>query len=135
MRVLHISCVTMHYRDAAQTFHSTLQAFCIGCFNKALLKHYSRTQNSQFTLVAEILSAQYFITSKNAKSMLLTLSFTCLHFLGCGDWVLFHWLDCCFVSGSYSENFHHRLMLSTKYFIARSETLQLSTHINSATFN
>jgi hypothetical protein len=32
-------------------------------------------------------------------SMLLTLFFTCLAFFGLSEFGLFHWEDCCFVSG------------------------------------
>ena len=37
---------------------------------------------------------------KQVMIMLLTLLFTCLAFFGLGDMGLFHWEDCCFVSGS-----------------------------------
>jgi hypothetical protein len=36
--------------------------------------------------------------SKKMMSMLLTLLFTCLTFFGLGEFGLFHWEDCCFVS-------------------------------------
>ena len=39
------------------------------------------------------------MTSKKVMIMFLTLLFTCLAFFGLGDVGLFHWEDCCFVSG------------------------------------
>jgi len=39
------------------------------------------------------------LMSKKVMIMLLRLLFTCLAFFGLGDLGLFHWEDCCFVSG------------------------------------
>jgi hypothetical protein len=59
-------------------------------------KHYSSMRSLMFRLPGR------FLCEKKIMRMLLTLFFTCLHFLffGLDEFGLFHWEDCRFVSGS-----------------------------------